>query len=308
MGKQRPYYGPRRLARICRFLLARLSPARSEYDRGRGQAAGPSSAHQRRHQPKFGDAALFVLKDPRICRFVPLILSILDELEVCAVAMLPLRNPLEVVSSLAERDGLTRSKSLLVWLRHVLEAEYYSRAIPRCFLNYEDLLLDWRACLGVPAGAWGSLGRAGRSESESTIDLFLTTQFRRQCVSAEQLTADPEVAFWIKDTYAIVSSLAEGGEDHAEVDRLDMIRGKFDEACAVLGPVLQEEEALAARTRDQFAKLQGALDARIIEIEALQREFQVLLDSTSWRATKPLRTLGARFPRATIFFRRSLRP
>ncbi len=66
----------------------------------------------------FDDAALFVLKDPRICRFAPLILSILNELKVGAVAILPIRNPLEVAASLGERDGLTRAKSLLLWLRH----------------------------------------------------------------------------------------------------------------------------------------------------------------------------------------------
>ena len=269
----------------------------------------------------FGDASLFVLKDPRICRFVPLILSILDELKVRAVAILPIRNPLEVASSLGDRDKLARSKSLLLWLRHVLEAEYYSRAIPRYFLHYEDLLLDWRTCLGRAASSTGLTWPRWSSESESAIGQFLTAELRHHRASAEQLKADPEVGFWIKDTYAIVSSLAESGEDHPDLDRLDIVRSKFDEACAVMGPALQGEEALVVQTREKLASLQGVLEARTVEKEALQealkartaekealqREFQLLTGSFSWQAGKPLRTLGARFPRAATFLKRSLK-
>jgi hypothetical protein len=138
---------------------------------------------------EFGDAALFVLKDPRICRFVPLIWSILDELNVRPVAILPVRNPLEVASSLRERDGLTQPKSLLLWLRHVLDAEYYSRAIQRYFLHYEDLLLDWRTCLGRAANGTGLVFPRWSNESESEIDQFLTAELRRQRASTEQFKA-----------------------------------------------------------------------------------------------------------------------
>ena len=255
----------------------------------------------------FGDASLFVLKDPRICRFVPLILSILDELKVSSVAILPIRNPLEIASSLRERNGLTKSRSLLLWLRHVLEAEYYSRAIPRCFLNYEDLLLDWRTCLGRAAKSTGLAWPRWSSESESAISQFLTSELRRHRASAEQLKADPEVGFWIKDTYAIVSSLAESGEDRSDLDRLDLIRSKFDEACAVMGPALQEGEALLARTRDQLASLQRALEATTNQNEELRREVQLLIGRISWRAGKPLRMLGAKFPRVATFLIRLLK-
>ena len=191
----------------------------------------------------FGDASLFVLKDPRICRFAPLILSILDELKVCAVAILPIRNPLEVAASLGERDGIARSKSLLLWLRHVLEAEYHSRAIPRYFLNYEDLLVDWPTYLERAARSTGLAWPHWSSKSELAIGQFLMAELRRHRASVQQLKADPDVGFWIKDTYAIVASLAESGEAHLDHDRLDIIRSKFDEACASMGPALQEEGA-----------------------------------------------------------------
>ncbi len=74
---------------------------------------------------EFGDAPLIFVKDPRICRFVPFTLSVLSELNISPVAILPVRNPLEVVYSLKRNRGFAPSKSLLLWLRHVLDAEYH---------------------------------------------------------------------------------------------------------------------------------------------------------------------------------------
>jgi hypothetical protein len=342
----RGYWESRQLYESHNDLLASAGSCWHDYQRldlDRMETEAKRQGHRQRIKDaisqKFGDAPLFVLKDPRICRFVPLILSILDELNVRPVAVLPVRNPLEVASSLRERDGLTQPKSLLSWLRHVLDAEHYSRAIPRFFLRYEDLLLDWRTCLGRAAKGTGLAWPRWSSESEQAIDQFLTTNLRRQRASTEQLEVHPEVGCWIKDTYAIVSSVAENGEDRPDLDRLDLIRSKFDEACAVMGPALNEEEALVVRTGAQLASLQVVLQARTAESEALQRnlqaaleartaesearaaesearaaesealrrELQFLTGSLSWRAGKPLRVLGARFPRAATFLKRSLK-
>src|SRR5580704_15568953 len=44
---------------------------------------------------EFGSAPLIFVKDPRICRFVPFVSSILAELIYRPVAVLPVRNPVE---------------------------------------------------------------------------------------------------------------------------------------------------------------------------------------------------------------------
>ncbi len=83
----------------------------------------------------YGEAALWVVKDPRLCRLLPLWRGVLDQLKVAPLVVLPVRNPLEVAASLSRRDNFTRSKSLLLWLRHFLEAEVASRDIPRSFVQ-----------------------------------------------------------------------------------------------------------------------------------------------------------------------------
>ena len=95
----------------------------------------------------FSDSSLFVIKDPRICRFVPFWMSLLENFGAEPLPLLLNRNPLEVAASLARRDDFDTSKSLILWLRHVLDMEKATRSVPRAFMDYEALLTDWPAVL-----------------------------------------------------------------------------------------------------------------------------------------------------------------
>lgn len=91
-----------------------------------------------------GGANLFAIKDPRICRAVPLWLDIMTKCRRQPVAILMTRHPFEVARSLSARDGMPFDKGLLLWLRHMLDAERDTRGICRVFVQYDDLLNDWR--------------------------------------------------------------------------------------------------------------------------------------------------------------------
>ena len=94
---------------------------------------------------EFGSAPMFVVKDPRMCRLVPFWLRTLEASAITACAILVVRDPVEVSRSLAARDALTSEFSLLMWLRHMLDAEGATRSIPRSVVSYRELLADWRA-------------------------------------------------------------------------------------------------------------------------------------------------------------------
>ena len=72
---------------------------------------------------EYGDAKLVVIKDPRICRIVPLWSQVLNGSRHTVRFIIPVRSPLEVSRSLWIRDKIPISKGLLMWLRHVLDAE-----------------------------------------------------------------------------------------------------------------------------------------------------------------------------------------
>ncbi len=94
---------------------------------------------------EFAQAPLFVVKDPRICRFAPLFIEALNEAGIGVRTILPFRNPLEVCQSLEKRDSMKRADAALLWVRHVLDAERASRNLNRAFVAYNHLLDDWKS-------------------------------------------------------------------------------------------------------------------------------------------------------------------
>jgi len=84
---------------------------------------------------EYPDASLAVVKDPRACRFMPFWTSVFGEMGITPHVVIPVRSPLEVAYSLKKRDGMSVAKGLLLWLRHVLDAEFMTRDMPSRLLK-----------------------------------------------------------------------------------------------------------------------------------------------------------------------------
>jgi hypothetical protein len=90
-----------------------------------------------------------VVKDPRLCRLLPLLLAVLEELNCQVAIVFIVRKVSAVFQSLAKRQQTPEIASAainnpdhvdLLWLRHNVEAEYHSRTLPRFCFSYEDWL------------------------------------------------------------------------------------------------------------------------------------------------------------------------
>jgi hypothetical protein len=99
----------------------------------------------------FAHAGSFVVKDPRICRLMPLWRRALTSIDARIHVVIPLRHPGPVARSLRARDGLLAGESHLLWLRHLLDAEATTRDLPRVFVPYDALLADWRSAVHAMA-------------------------------------------------------------------------------------------------------------------------------------------------------------
>lgn len=93
----------------------------------------------------FSASALFVIKDPRITRLLPLWFEVLQGIEADPLIVIPVRHPAEVVASLEKRDKFSPGKSLLIYLQGYLDTEFASRNHPRLFVSYTKLLSNWRS-------------------------------------------------------------------------------------------------------------------------------------------------------------------
>jgi hypothetical protein len=91
----------------------------------------------------YGEASLLVLKDPRLCRLLPLYLDALDTLDIEPLVILQVRPMQEVVQSLVERDGMQPELAEFLWLRSVVEAEWQSRDCRRVWVSMAEILSDW---------------------------------------------------------------------------------------------------------------------------------------------------------------------
>src|SRR5690606_5258574 len=89
---------------------------------------------------EFDTARLWGVKDPRMCRLLPLWLPVLECMGVKPVALFVLRHPQEVAASLVARNDWSVGLSRLLWIEHLLDAEAASRDLPRTVLPYEALL------------------------------------------------------------------------------------------------------------------------------------------------------------------------
>ena len=180
---------------------------------------------------EFGDDRLFLLKDPRICRFVPYTAALLADLGISFVAVLPVRDPLEVALSLQRRDGFTISKSLLLWLRHVLDAEHLSRGVPRCFLSYESLLRDWRQQIERISRQTGIVLPQRIEDAGAVVEEFLTEELYHERANSDEISCNPEVLQLANSTYALFIDICERGENKELLHSLDTARAAFEALC-----------------------------------------------------------------------------
>lgn len=111
------------------------------------EAAGFREALVAVIREEFGEAPLWAVKDPRLCRFLPLWFVALAELGIEPRLVFAVRHPAEVVGSLVRRNGLSPSVASMLWLRHLAEPLKASRDRARCVADYDGLLADWRGCM-----------------------------------------------------------------------------------------------------------------------------------------------------------------
>jgi len=129
---------------------------------------------------EFGDADIWAVKDPRLCRVLPLWRMALDRLQIAPKLIFSLRDPGEVVGSLRQRNGLSAATGALLWLRHLAEPVQTSLDLPHCAIGYHELLDDWRGCMARLASTLGIVWPVSSSECAAAVDGHLRGDLRHQ--------------------------------------------------------------------------------------------------------------------------------
>jgi hypothetical protein len=220
---------------------------------------------------EYGGAPLFLVKDPRMCRLLPLWLKVLDELGVVPKVVIPIRHPLEVSNSLATRDNFTQTHARLLWLRHNLEAEFDTRALTRVFVRYTDLLKDWQSQVEEISTRleikWPRMSASTKAE----IDAYLAPELRHHvapAVDAMASSASAGIVSWVETAFRAMECLVNDPGQSEGLATLDAIRRQFNETAEIYAPIVQE----LRMGYEEVLEREVALTEAVSKAEALQVE------------------------------------
>jgi hypothetical protein len=231
-------------------------------------------------QQEFGSAPSIVVKDPRICRMMSFWTQVFALANYSIIPLLPIRSPLEVAGSLAARDKFSISKGLILWLRHVLDAEAATRNIPRAIFAWSDFLADWRGVLVRAEAQSGGRWQLPLSQPNSTIERFLSPNLRHHIVHDEGLHSCPDLVPWVQKAFASLLALSSDPRNLDALDSLDGVKSEFDRVSVAFGLIFDgERNALLSRNDAITLERDGLAlerDALALERNALALERNAL--------------------------------
>ncbi len=187
--------------------------------------------------------------------------------------MIVLRNPVEVAASLEQRNGITRERALLLWLKYNLEAERNTRGLPRAFVHYPDVLADWKTALRHVAKRTGCVWPRSYEAAEARVAEFIRPELKHQ-EAAEMQAAFGVLSPWMQRTF---QALKDGCRGSGEVDT------------AVLDSVWRDFSAINVPLQEEIDRLREINAKQAEDIQTFRKHLELMQGSTSWRVTSPLR-------------------
>lgn len=233
----------------------------------------------------FAQSAVWTIKDPRICRFLPLWVEATKQLGIRSVVLFVARRPSEVAASIEARNHWASPIGELLWLRHVLEAEAASRALQRATVVYDDLLADPEVAISVALDRLGIRHEREHGAIKRLVDA--SDRHHRHTETKEPTSGFGAIA---QTTYEALASTAHGGDTWTVLQEcavrfgeLWQAHGAPIEAAADMAHQIRLKEAAAQlEILDLSSKLnaqvQWSEQAVAIRSE-LRAEYQLALDA-----------------------------
>jgi hypothetical protein len=307
-GNESGHWEPQRIVRLNDRLLSELGSCWDDWSRIDVSQLAPDRIAEYKSElgrllrEDCGDSSLFVLKDPRISRLLPLVCEVARAENIDLRVALVLRNPIEVVDSLEKRKetwtaGYTRVDAALLWLRHMLDAEAASRDMTRVTVSYDALLRDWRSCVDKLLNGLRIPLLPPSPEAAANIEAFLSPSQRHHQRTANDVRLDPSMKTWVADAFEAMRTLEVEPQAHAAFLALDRVSDELDTGAPAIRPLLTEARAchkreagalmaiLASREAEACALRERvlALEAELVRAKSFDQLMRDLLAKFTWR-------------------------
>ncbi len=217
------------------------------------------------------------VKDPRMCRLIPLWSDIFSHLSCLPVFVNMIRHPLEVGDSLAHRDGFSEEKSWWLWLNHILDVEQHTQGHKHAWIRFEDLLSSTTDLFEQLKDHFNIEFPHPPSSVQQQLEQYLNPDSRHH----QDRYMDECRVEQVK-VYADVYELIHGFElDKMALKKLSELRKRTQQSTYFLGPLINQfrthnQELLAEidRARDAHhardlreASMKTKFDERALEVE-----------------------------------------
>lgn len=224
-------------------------------------------------EEQFGhETSCWVLKDPRMCRLLPLWVTLLGDLKLSPKVLLILRHPSEVADSLLKRDGIQLPHALVLWMRYVLESLMHSQGLARAVITYDDLLQDWQGSIRA-INENLMLGVEITSDTEAKVNAFLEKDLKHHnpVVGADNPVMNLAIRLYddIRSGY---------------MERLEHYESELN--------ALVEEAAHWHLEANQLLYEREKYKVESLRSANLEREIIRIKSTYSWRMTGPFRAIG----------------
>ncbi|WP_254848519.1 sulfotransferase family protein [Mycobacterium sp. IS-2888] len=203
-------------------------------------------------------APLVVIKDPRITLLSGVWFDAARLAGFDVMTVITVRRPQEVIASVAAQISASPDLSSALWLKFNLLAERNTRGLPRVFVEYANVLDDWRREIKRISAA---LGVDLDTRDEDAIDEFLKPDLHRQrhC----DPVAEPFGTDWVTAVYETLGAAARDELwDHAALDRVFEAYRASESGFRTVFKDFQRLHKLNRRVRPSVFKL-------IMEVNAL---------------------------------------
>ncbi|ASJ89776.1 hypothetical protein CBR61_01685 [Porphyrobacter sp. CACIAM 03H1] len=208
---------------------------------------------------------LFALKDPRLCRLADVWLEAMHDAQIDPLVVIMVRNPLEVAESLESRDLMSHGYGLLLWLRHVIDAERLSRGQRRVVCTYDQLLENWHDAVGRIKSGLGVSFPRNSPVVHREIDDFLSPSHRHHRLAVETVLRNSGLSDWLRKALAVMLRWSEVGESEEDHRELDAIAAEFDNSYSAFARLLLLSDA--AGEVGSASHLKRQLSAQIQEAQ-----------------------------------------
>ena len=237
------------------------------------------------------------IKDPRMCRLLPLWKPLFTALGVAPRYVITLRDPAEVAASLFTRDTLPAAQAWLLWLEHLLWAERDTRGQRRVFITYDAIVKDWRRAARTIGEALRIRWPVDPALGADFVDPALRTH---RGARLERLPAALPLAKLTARAYAEFRSFAAKGETAKGRAALDKVFGEYRIMSLSLRPwdharrageMSRAFEKLArthARMRGEYRSLRSEADRILGGMESTKQMLARVMAGEGDALAKPL--------------------